>query len=129
MQHKHFNNLLNGLKTSSSSSASSLDYAHLRLVDAFYTESGGGGGSGKVRVTRDERTGVVQACVRKVRLGDLDVYSPKRAADWRISINVEIPGPFHFVLCDLGLTFAVCSTSARRDTITYTAKRSNELFA
>ncbi|PCH39739.1 mRNA triphosphatase CET1 [Wolfiporia cocos MD-104 SS10] len=30
-------------------------------------------------------------CVRKIRLGSLDIYSPKRAADWRISVNVEVP--------------------------------------
>jgi len=91
MQHKHFNTLLNTLKTSpTSDSPSPLNYAHLRLVDSFYNSDGRGE---RVRVTRDEKTGVVQACVQKVRLGNLDVYSPKRAADWRISVNVEIPVP------------------------------------
>lgn len=91
MQHKHFNTLLNNLKTSSANSATSFDYAHLRLVDSFYPDPGPGG---KIRVTRDERSGEVQACVRKLRLGSLDVYSPKRAADWRISVNLEVPGMF-----------------------------------
>lgn len=43
-------------------------------------------------MTRDEKTGEVVECVRKVRLSDLNIYSPKRAADWRISVNLEIPG-------------------------------------
>jgi polynucleotide 5'-triphosphatase len=39
-------------------------------------------------------------CVKKIRLRDLNVYSPKRAADWRVSVNLEVPGEilsFHFV--------------------------------
>lgn len=45
-----------------------------------------------MRVTRDEKTGAVLECVRKIRLADLNIYSPKRAADWRISVNLEVPG-------------------------------------
>jgi hypothetical protein len=45
-------------------------------------------------VTRNEKTGEVLATVKKVRLGNLDVYSPKRAADWRISVNIEVPGAY-----------------------------------
>ncbi|KAI0923300.1 hypothetical protein AcV7_005851 [Taiwanofungus camphoratus] len=89
MQHKHFNTLLNNLKTSSST-PSPLEYAHLRLVDSFYSPDGASR-SDRIRVTRDEKSGTVHACMRKVRLGDLDVYSPKRAADWRISVSMEIP--------------------------------------
>ncbi|KAL6298928.1 CYTH-like domain-containing protein [Sparassis latifolia] len=93
MQHKHFNTLLNDLmlssKTSSAPTPSPLTYTHLRLVDSFYQADG----HDRIRMTRDEKTGEVHACVRKVRLGDLDIYSPKRASDWRISVNVEIPVP------------------------------------
>ena len=32
--------------------------------------------------------------MRKIRLGDLNIYSPKRAADWRVSVNLEVPGAF-----------------------------------
>lgn len=68
-------------------------YKHHRLVDSFYpSDEGGGGGREKVRVTRDERTGDVRECLRKIRLGDLNVFSPKRAADWRVSVNMEVPG-------------------------------------
>jgi polynucleotide 5'-triphosphatase len=45
-------------------------------------------------VTRNDKTGEVLATVKKVRLGNLDVYSPKQAADWRISVNVEVPGAY-----------------------------------
>ena len=45
-------------------------------------------------MTRDEKTGDVLATVKKIRLGNLDVFSPKRAADWRISVNVEVPGAY-----------------------------------
>ncbi|KAJ3764358.1 CYTH-like domain-containing protein [Lentinula raphanica] len=92
-QHKHFNTLLNGLKYSSSqpgyASSSPLDYHHLHLVDAFYPSEGND--REKVRVTRDEKTGTVVECMKKIRLGDLNIYSPKRLADWRVSVNLEVP--------------------------------------
>lgn len=94
MQHKHFNTLLNGLKAASdqpSHPASPLTYSHKYLVDSFYP-SDNPHNKDKIRVTRDEKTGTVTECMRKMRLGDLNVYSPKRAADWRISVNLEIPG-------------------------------------
>lgn len=50
-------------------------------------------------MTRDEKTGEVLECMRKIRLGDLNVYSPKREADWRVSVNLEVPGalaPYFF---------------------------------
>lgn len=89
-QHKHFNTLLNTLKLAStepSHPSSPLTYAHHFLVDSFYPSD-----RDKIRVTRDEKTGTVTGCMRKVRLGDLNVYCPKRRADWRISVNLEIPG-------------------------------------
>ncbi|KAI0632523.1 mRNA capping enzyme [Trametes polyzona] len=93
-QHQHFNMLLNNLKTTPSSAhpSSTLSYQHLHLVDSFYAPEGGGRGD-KVRVTRDEKTGEVRECVRKIRLADLNVYSPKRLADWRVSVNLEVPVP------------------------------------
>ncbi|OCH88460.1 mRNA capping enzyme [Obba rivulosa] len=92
MQHKHYNQLLNNLKATSPSGSSPLAYEHLRLVDSFYAPDNPRERE-RIRVTRDEKTGAVHECVRKVRLGDLDIYSPKRAADWRISVNIEIPVP------------------------------------
>ncbi|KAG6905473.1 hypothetical protein DXG01_002490 [Tephrocybe rancida] len=89
-QHKHYNSLLNNLMTTSAQPghpSSQLKYSHLHLVDSFYPSDG----HEKVRVTRDEQSGNVIACMRKIRLGDLNIYSPKRAADWRISVNLEVP--------------------------------------
>ncbi|KAG2010008.1 hypothetical protein CC2G_012867 [Coprinopsis cinerea AmutBmut pab1-1] len=100
-QHKHFNTLLNNLKTSSDSPShpsTPVTYSHLYLVDSFYaSEPLFNGdvrlkGSDKIRVTRDEKTREVVQCVKKIRLGDLNVFSPKRNADWRISVNLEVPG-------------------------------------
>ena len=33
-------------------------------------------------------------CVLKARIADMNVYSPKRIFDFRISISTEIPGWF-----------------------------------
>ncbi|KAF5389190.1 hypothetical protein D9757_003413 [Collybiopsis confluens] len=87
-QHKHFNTLLNNLKTSSQR-GSPLDYAHLYLVDSFHAS--GGNEREKIRVTRDEKTDAVVEVMKKIRLGDLNIYSPKRCADWRVSVNLEVP--------------------------------------
>jgi len=94
-QHKHFNKLLNDLKLKSSQPgypSSPLEYTHLHLVDNFYP-SDNPQDRDKIRVTRHEKSGEVVAVMRKVRLGSLDIYCPKRHADWRISVNMEIPVP------------------------------------
>ncbi|GJE88498.1 mRNA capping enzyme [Phanerochaete sordida] len=94
-QHRHFNQLLNELKLKSTQPgypSSPLEYTHLHLVDNFFP-SDSPGDREKIRVTRQEKSGEVVACMRKVRLGSLDIYSPKRHADWRISVNMEIPVP------------------------------------
>ena len=101
-QHKHYNTLLNTLKTSSdqpSHPSSPLSYAHRYLVDSFYT-SDNPRDREKIRVTRDEKTGTVTECMRKKRLGDLNIYCPKRTADWRISVNLESPGQVELLKCD-----------------------------
>lgn len=43
----------------------------------------------KVRITTDQKTGNTLAKIVKVRLADLDVYSPSTVFDYRISINLE----------------------------------------
>ena len=45
----------------------------------------------RVRVTTDQKTGNVITKMIKVRLADLDVYSPMTPFDWRISVNLEAP--------------------------------------
>ncbi|EKM51617.1 uncharacterized protein PHACADRAFT_261863 [Phanerochaete carnosa HHB-10118-sp] len=94
-QHKHFNKLLNELKLKSSQPghpSSPLEYTHLHLIDNFYA-SDDPQDREKIRVTRHEKSGEVVAVMRKVRLGSIDIYCPKRHADWRISVNMEIPVP------------------------------------
>lgn len=71
--------------------SSPLGYSHLHLVDSFYPTDNPHDKE-KIRVTRDEKTGTVVECMRKIRLGDLNIYSPKREADWRVSVNLEVPG-------------------------------------
>jgi len=91
-QHKHYNTLLNRLKNESSQPShigSPLDYSHRYLVDSFYAAEGND--KDKIRVTRDEKTGSTLECMRKMRLGNLNIFSPKHAADWRVSVNLEIP--------------------------------------
>lgn len=83
--------MLNRLKVSSSQPShpsSELAYAHHYLIDSFYPSDG----REKIRLTTNEKTGEVVECVKKIRLKDLNIYSPKRAADWRVSVNLEVPG-------------------------------------
>ncbi|KAG8733534.1 mRNA-capping enzyme subunit beta [Ceratobasidium sp. 423] len=86
--HKHYNELLNKLVAQVVPGQPRVKYSHTKLVDEFYGEGHGE----KTRVTRDEKTGEVAACVRKKRIANLDVHSPKQGVDWRISINLEEPG-------------------------------------
>jgi polynucleotide 5'-triphosphatase len=101
-QHKHYNTLLNRLKTEPplpSHVGSPLDYSHRYLVDSFYAVEGND--KEKIRVTRDEKTGTTLECMRKLRLGNLNIYSPKNAADWRVSVNLEIPSTLIFLSFNL----------------------------
>ena len=45
----------------------------------------------KVRVTTNQKTGQQLAKIIKVRIADLDIYSPRTAFDWRVSVNLEMP--------------------------------------
>ncbi|KAI5122797.1 hypothetical protein M0805_000140 [Coniferiporia weirii] len=90
-QHKHFNTMLNKLEASHQPThpTTPLRYQHSFLIDSFYPSDGRDGD--KIRVTRDEKTGETKECLKKIRLGNLDIYSPKQNADWRVSVNVEMP--------------------------------------
>ncbi|KAF8606940.1 mRNA triphosphatase CET1 [Ceratobasidium sp. AG-I] len=87
--HKHYNGLLNKLVAQAVPGQPRVKYSHTKLVDDFY----GDGHGEKTRVTRDEKTKQVVACVRKKRIANLEVHSPKQGVDWRISINLEEPAP------------------------------------
>lgn len=118
--------MLNKLKLASSQPghpSSPLEYTHLHLVDTFYTTEGG-----KVRVTRDEKTGEVVACMQKVRIASMDILSPNRFADWRISVNAEIPGMSTCAccvyeilsLCIVQMPIGTANMSRRKDRVSYT---------
>lgn len=44
----------------------------------------------KLRVTRDQKSGAILAKIVKVRVADLNIYSPNTLFDWRISVNIEM---------------------------------------
>lgn len=73
-------------------------------------------------MTRDEKTGEVTQIVKKIRLGDLNIYSPKRPADWRISVNMEVPGAFGIVRLDWWKLIRVSSFASAGFTDTYAKK-------
>ncbi|KAF3922562.1 hypothetical protein ABW21_db0207778 [Orbilia brochopaga] len=45
----------------------------------------------KLRVTTDQKSGRVLNKIIKGRIADLNVFSPRTAFDWRISVNMEMP--------------------------------------
>ncbi|KAK6332943.1 mRNA-capping enzyme subunit beta [Orbilia javanica] len=45
----------------------------------------------KLRVTHDQKTGRVLNKIVKARIADLNIFSPRTAFDWRISVNMEMP--------------------------------------
>jgi len=97
-QHRQFNKLLNQLVTHSASQPPNarVRYAHQKEVDSFYDEMlEGVGHPVHLRVTRDANTQQIKpnGVVNKRRIADLNVYSPHRPFDYRISINAETPMP------------------------------------
>ena len=89
-QHKHFNGLLNQRVEASdpTESRTRIRYAHTREVDTFHSL----GENRKARVTRDQANGQVQRIVEKTRVADMNITSPKRLFDWRISVSLENQG-------------------------------------
>jgi hypothetical protein len=71
-----------------------ITYVHTRQVDSTYTFANEANSrhAQKVRVTKNEKTGEVLATIVKENLAHLNIYSPKSAFDWRISINNERKG-------------------------------------
>ena len=90
-QHAHFNGLLNILVSQTndpSHKGSKVHYARQNELDLFYTVPGT---SDRIRVTRDEKTSATTSSIVKRRIADLNIYSPRRVFDYRISINTETP--------------------------------------
>ncbi|KAL1682256.1 CYTH-like domain-containing protein [Schizophyllum commune] len=92
-QHRHYNQQLNKLHALSNEPghpSSPVGYAHHYLVDSFY----GNDRDSKIRVTRDEKAdNRVVECVRKIKLANLEIHSPKWPVDWRVTVSLECPVP------------------------------------
>lgn len=81
-----------------------MSYVHTKECDAFYELSQAGHlglppsiraqlnprHRAKVRITTDQKTGKELAKIVKARVADLDIYSPRTAFDWRLSVNLEM---------------------------------------
>ncbi|KAF9373958.1 mRNA-capping enzyme subunit beta, partial [Podila verticillata] len=92
-QHAHFNTLLNnrlGETRQKDFKGYQIQYKHTKEIDQFYM-----GPQGKTRVTKDQATNAVipGGIVKKDRIADLDVFSPRSPFDFRVSVNVEVPVP------------------------------------
>ncbi|KAG0262671.1 mRNA-capping enzyme subunit beta [Mortierella polycephala] len=89
-QHAHFNRVLNKRMEQMRNEPREHQpmYTHTREVDQFFNSR-----NGKVRVTRDQGTNEIikDGIVRKERIADLDVFSPKNPFDFRVSVNIEVP--------------------------------------
>ncbi|KAG9068162.1 mRNA-capping enzyme subunit beta [Linnemannia hyalina] len=85
-QHAHFNRCLNKSGEMSQHSESKVAYKHTYETDQFFTVQGK-----KTRVSRDQKTNAVIGSIQKRRIADLDIFSPRRPFDYRISVNVEEP--------------------------------------
>lgn len=84
-QNRSLNVLLNQAAESSQRSPAPIQFFRAQQVDSFYP--------GKVRVSRDRQGNIIPGgVIKKKRLADLNVFSPRQAFDWRISCNVEDPG-------------------------------------
>lgn len=100
-QHQGFNHLLNSRVEETAHPiypASRVRYAHTREVDTFHdVVVPGRSGKRKIRVTRDQRDETkILRILQKERIADMNVYSPKRLFDWRLSVSMELPGEFHY---------------------------------
>ncbi|KAL9008568.1 MAG: hypothetical protein Q9173_006319 [Seirophora scorigena] len=112
-QHSRLNNFLNGaLKASKPAPPGEapkkarvpLDYVHTYETDAFYDLSQhvlstlppsvqnylDRRNKPKVRITTNQKTGQVTAKIIKVRISDIEIYSPQTPFDWRVSISLEV---------------------------------------
>lgn len=113
-QHKTFNQLLNARVVETSHPTyphHRIAYSHTHELDTFHHTPD----KRKVRVTRNVDPkkpsssagppvgangfgggGKDWKAVEKVRVADMNVFSPKRWFDWRVSISLENPGQFSF---------------------------------
>ncbi|KAK4047664.1 mRNA-capping enzyme subunit beta [Microbotryomycetes sp. JL221] len=95
-QFNHFNHILNEVTTETNQpqyNYSKMKHERRREIDSFHLDDSNQpkhpSGTNKVRVTKDKTGQHVLNVLRKVRIADMSVYSPKRIFDWRLSISVE----------------------------------------
>ncbi|KAL8765801.1 MAG: hypothetical protein Q9194_006459 [Teloschistes cf. exilis] len=81
-----------------------LSYVHTRETDTFYDLSDKSISSlppsvqqyldrrnrPKLRITTDQKTGKEIAKIVKVRISDIEIYSPQTVFDWRVSVSLEV---------------------------------------
>ncbi|KAL9593526.1 MAG: hypothetical protein Q9179_005834 [Wetmoreana sp. 5 TL-2023] len=81
-----------------------LTYVHTRETDTFYDLSQNAlnilppsvhayldrRNKPKVRITTDQKTGKEMAKIIKVRVSDIEIYSPQTPFDWRVSVSLEV---------------------------------------
>jgi hypothetical protein len=73
-----------------------ITYKHTYTTDTFFSASQNAIQSGyhqaKRRVTTDDKTGQVVEIMEKCKIANLNIFSPNEEFDWRVSVNIEIPG-------------------------------------
>ncbi|KAL9599114.1 MAG: hypothetical protein Q9219_004072 [cf. Caloplaca sp. 3 TL-2023] len=112
-QHSRLNGFLNQALTNSKPALPGeapkkprvpLTYVHTRETDTFYELSPNAINTlppsvqayldrrnrPKVRITTDQKTGKEMAKIIKVRVSDIEVYSPQTPFDWRVSVSLEV---------------------------------------
>lgn len=112
-QHSRLNGFLNNAFLSSKPAPAGeppkkprvpLDYVHTYETDAFYDVSQNAlntlppavqnyldrRSKPKVRITTNQRTNQVTAKIIKVRISDVEIYSPQTPFDWRVSVSLEV---------------------------------------
>ena len=105
-QHEHYNQLLNKRVEAQALpgyNGARIDYSHVYEIDCFYADApgkpiaGAGSGAPKIRVTYStakdgsNRQMKRNGCIEKARVANMEVYSPLRNFDFRISISTEKP--------------------------------------
>ncbi|KAG0047960.1 mRNA-capping enzyme subunit beta [Gryganskiella cystojenkinii] len=88
-QHAHFNKILNKRLEQTRQPGfpgTQIGYKHTKEIDQFFKN-----GNEKTRVTLDQADKKVVGIVRKDRIADLDIFSPRNPFDFRITVNIEVP--------------------------------------
>lgn len=92
-QNMSLNNLLNSATQQSIQTPHPIKFFRARHIDEFYHHSGSSRGGGKIRVSRNRDGSIVPGgVIQKRSHGHMNVYSPRSALDWRVSVATEDPG-------------------------------------